>query len=381
MFHSEDSLIFIKIPEDYVQKYMPMLDKNIPLPVLVQNGKLNEFDYSKLTPEMILAGMMRVFAHDRCNENIDYFRKIFNFLRPGIKKEMTEAAVIKIKNSDYETAEEILLSLSGLNPEDVITKFNLAVLMEQRALYFYGINDFEKFKLYDIQALELYNELICTEPPFPPVFFNAAFFFIKKRDYVKAKKLLQTYISLEENIKAEYSDTEAEERLSKAQSVIKWISEQSVDDIVFKEAFDLMNDSQEEKALEKIRDFLVRRPKVWNGWFLLGWALRKQKRWEDGKNAFLKCLEFFDEKNEAFPEAFSDICNELSICLTELGETSQAEEFLNKAISKDPENIKLLSNMGTIALKKGDTAKAEAFFKTVLFLNPEDPIALSILNR
>lgn len=377
MYNALDSVIYLKIPKNYIEKNMPLLDPDIPLPVRLPDSSVKEFDYSKLTSEMILAGMMTVFAYDKNNPHIEYFRKIFNLLRPGIKAEMTEAAIIKIKNGDYEIGEEILLSLLGLEPSDPVTKFNLAVLTEERADYFNGINNLKKFRQYSEKAGGLYNELIETNPPFPPAFFNAAFFFIKKRDYKKAKELFQTYTVLAEGYQ---SDENIKIKTEKAKEIINWISEQSVDDILFKEAFDLMNEEQEEKALEKIREFLIRNPKVWNGWFLLGWALRKLKRWEDGKNAFSKCMEFFDEKKDVFPEAFSDICSELSICLTELGEYGNAEKILMKALSKEPENIKIISNLGTVSLKMGDKAKAEAFFRTVLLLNPEDPIALSILK-
>ena len=179
-----DSLLYVKISAEQAGKLFENLESSIPLPIqLSEPGLKEDFKAENIKPEMILAGMLTVFAYDRENPHIAYYRKIFNLLRPDIRKEMTEAAIIKIKNNDFDMAEEILLSLEGLNPDDGITKLNLALLMEERSQFCEMRELFEDALSFNKRAEELYSELILFEPPLPGVFFNAAYFFIKPNPF------------------------------------------------------------------------------------------------------------------------------------------------------------------------------------------------------
>jgi Flp pilus assembly protein TadD len=128
-----------------------------------------------------------------------------------------------------------------------------------------------------------------------------------------------------------------------------------------------------EEGLPKIRKFLEKNPTVWNAWFLLGWGLRKLGRWEDGASAFRKAMELGG--------ANKDTLNELAICLMESGNFKSARKELELALIEDPENIKIISNLGALALKAGDNREAAGFFRTVLELEPEDLIAREYLSK
>ena len=123
----------------------------------------------------------------------------------------------------------------------------------------------------------------------------------------------------------------------------------------------------DEEGLNKIREFIERHPKVWNGWFLLGWTLRKLGRFSDGLEALKKASELGG--------CDCDIRNEMAICLMELGELKEARRELEHALREEPENIKIISNLGVLAMKAGNNGEAAAFFRTVLELDPEDPLA------
>jgi Flp pilus assembly protein TadD len=111
---------------------------------------------------------------------------------------------------------------------------------------------------------------------------------------------------------------------------------------------------------------------VWNGWFVLGWALRLLDRWADGEAAFKKTIELGGDN--------SDTRNELAICLMEMGDIAAAGRELEAALKKEPENTKIISNLGVLALKTGDKEKAAAFFRTVLELDSGDPVAKKFLE-
>jgi tetratricopeptide (TPR) repeat protein len=101
----------------------------------------------------------------------------------------------------------------------------------------------------------------------------------------------------------------------------------------YSEAYRLIRECREEEAMGKLRKFLERHPDSWNGWFMLGWALRRLKRWEDAAACFRKSI----EASGLHPDA----SNELAICLMESGDYDGARACLERALSEDARNTKL----------------------------------------
>ena len=133
-------------------------------------------------------------------------------------------------------------------------------------------------------------------------------------------------------------------------------------------AYELISQGQEEKGLEEIRNFIQKNPNVWNAWFLLGWGLRRLGRWIDAEQAFNQSLKCGGENN-------SDTYNELAICLMEQGKIKASKKSLEKALSIDPENVKIISNLGYLSLKEGKIDDARKYFSIVLEYSPNDKIA------
>ena len=376
MENSDKKLLYIKVPDEYTfTAKIPGFDSSIPLPLLLDSdGK--DFTAESISEEMILAGMLHVFAYQRDNQHIAYYRDIFKELRPDIRGEMTHAAILKIKNADFDLAERLLLALEGLFPEDMQTKLNVALLMDERARFYEQAGSEADADYYTDRAFEMYKEVLAAEPALPEAFFNAGFFFINQKNFLKAKSLFETYIQIE----TAHNDV-TEQRKQKASELIEWITTQALDDELFKSAFDFIQMGEEDKALEKIREFLEHHPKVWNAWFLLGWALRRQERWQDAAEAFKHCLELGKGAQSELSVAYCDICNELAICLMELDRFEESRQWLFSALEQEPENIKIISNLGTLALKEGNTDEAKAYFRTVLDMYPDDMLAVEILKK
>ena len=376
MENSDKKLLYIKVPDEYTfTAKIPGFDSSIPLPLLLDSdGK--DFTAESISEEMILAGMLHVFAYQRDNQHIAYYRDIFKELRPDIRGEMTNAAILKIKNADFDLAERLLLALEGLFPEDMQTKLNVALLMDERARFYEQAGSEADADYYTDRAFEMYKEVLAAEPALPEAFFNAGFFFINQKNFLKAKSLFETYIQIE----TAHNDV-TEQRKQKASELIEWITTQALDDELFKSAFDFIQMGEEDKALEKIREFLEHHPKVWNAWFLLGWALRRQERWQDAAGAFKHCLELGKGAQSELSVAYCDICNELAICLMELDRFEESRQWLFSALEQEPENIKIISNLGTLALKEGNTDEAKAYFRTVLDMYPDDMLAVEILKK
>jgi Flp pilus assembly protein TadD len=64
----------------------------------------------------------------------------------------------------------------------------------------------------------------------------------------------------------------------------------------------------------------------------------------------------------------------------ETGDTAGARRELERALTNDPENVKIISNLGVLALKNNEKEKAAAFFRTVLEIDSSDPVAKSYLG-
>ena len=117
-----ESVFYITLPENYtLPENAFKIDTTIPLPVQSPIKNPKDFDMNSLTWEMILAGILAVLAYDKNNQHIHYYRSLLTTVKPNIKTELTQAAILKVKNEDFDIAEEIFTALRGLDPEDMAT--------------------------------------------------------------------------------------------------------------------------------------------------------------------------------------------------------------------------------------------------------------------
>lgn len=372
-----DSIYFINFSEDMkLSEHALQIDPKIPLPVQKKEKDAPQvFDIKELTQEQILSGILTILAYDKENKNLEYYRNIITQARPDIKKELTEAAILKTRNEDWDFAEEIWLALQGLSPEDKSVIMNMALFFDQKGDSYRKSGLHEDADAYDDMALNYYRDAMDSNPEIPDAFFNAGFFYLKKRNYSEAKGCFESYQALT----ADYDDEELGEngayKKERAQEIIDKISSRNLADDQFKTAYELISTGQEEKGLEEIRKFLRDNPAVWNAWFLLGWGLRRLERFEDAMQAFEKAREC--EGGDESP----DTLNELAICQMETGDFSGAQESLIDALNMDPDNTKIISNLGYMFLKTGDKEEARKYFLTVLEIDPNDQIAQIELRK
>ena len=369
-----DSLIFISLPEEFKPGSSDFrLDPTVQLPVQLEFGKTAEdFDITALTWEQILAGILTILAYDLKNPHCKYYASLLLASRPNIKQELTEAAILKVHNEDYDIAEEIFLSLYGLDPDDMSNMLNMALFFDQRADSYRAANLFEDADAYDDSAYSYYKVVMESENIIPDAFFNAGFFFLKQKNFSRGKDCFETYIALTVDLTPEQLGENGDYKIQRANEIVTDINNRNLDDELFKTAYDLIANGEEEKGLESIRAFLEKNPTVWNAWFMLGWALRRLERWEDAKTALEQALQC--------EGANTDTYNELAICLTELGDYAQAKKLLTKAMQMDSENTKIMSNLGYIAMKEGNIDEARRFFLAVLEFSPNDKIAQEMLK-
>lgn len=369
-----DSIYYITVGDEFEFSSKAMhIDKTIPLPVQrKRDDSPGNFKMSELSAEQILSGILTVLAYDKQNEHLDYYRSVLRQARPNIKRELSEAAILKTKNGDFELAEEIFMALKGLDPGDVAITLNTALFFDQRADNYRRnfLND--DADAYDALALECYEDAMQAEPPAVDAYFNAGFFHLKQRDFSAARECFESYLALTCDAKEE-SENDAYKK-ERAQEILDNIKRQNMDDERFKSAYQFISSGQEEKGLDEILIFLQHNPNVWNAWFMLGWGLRRLERYDEARQAFEKALEFGGGEN-------SETYNEIALCLMAKEDFSGAKENLLRALSLDPESTKIISNLGYVALRQGDTDEARKYFASALEFDPNDKIAAAELAK
>ena len=355
------TIVYISLPERAGNRLSGIrVPEGMPLPVQTQESGL---DLATLTPEAIVTGMLRVLAWNPGHPHADWYRSFVQAVRPGLLEELSDAAVQKAHSRQWDVAEEIFLALAGLYPDRPEPRLDLAFLHEERARLLSQESRDTEAEDEDEQAHALYRELLASEPPFAPAFYHAALFFLKKRNFDRAVSLLTTYVGMGDD----------EPKTARARELLDKLADSGYLDTLFREAYDFIVMGEEEKGLEKARAFIERYPSVWNGRFLEGWALRRLSRWEEGREAFRKALELGADE--------ADTCNELSICQIELGDLPGARRSLERALRSEPENVKIIANLGALAFKQGKRGEATGFFRAALDIDPDDTLAADWLAR
>jgi tetratricopeptide (TPR) repeat protein len=363
----ESRIVFFTIPESLREqlaektKSVFVINTAIPVPIEIPDGN-EKISPENMTVEAILSGMLRVIqAGEEKKQWLDYYRNFVFVLRPEIFVEFTEAAAIKARNGDFDSAQEIFSVLEGLFPSSPLVMLNRALAYEEQALQCRKLGSEEHRAVQAASAL--YEKLLELEPPFSQALYNGGLFYFYQDDFPKAAEYFSLFLQTN-------GDEDKKELVEK---ILKNITDNGLDDESFTQANKFIREGKAQEALDSIRDFLERRPLVSNGWFILGWALRLLCRWADGEAAFRKAIELGADS--------SDTRNELAICLMEKGDHSGARRELETALREDPENIKIISNLGVLALKDGKKEEASAFFRTVLELDENDPVAKKFLEE
>lgn len=372
-----DSVYFVKIPADAKFSSGAMkIDPSIELPVQKKNkDDPVEEDFANLSEEQILSGILTVLAYDTANKNSAYYRKLITDVRPDIKKELAEAAILKTHDEDWDLAEEIWLAVHGIDPEDLAIVLDMAIFYDQKADSYRRNSLADDADSCDDLALRYYKRVLDSDKELPDGYFNAGFFYLKKSEYSEAKACFESYMALVSDCSDEKLGENGIYKKERAQEIINKISNRNLENDRFHDAYKYIAGGQEEKGLEEIRKFIADNPAVWNAWFLLGWGLRKLGRFADAKAAFLKARECDGGDENA------DTLNELAICQMETGEVEGAYSTLKEALSMDCENTKIISNLGYLSLRMGNEDEARKYFEVVLEIDPDDKIAKAELEK
>lgn len=372
-----DSIYFVKVPADAKFSSTAMkIDFSVELPIQKKNlDDPIEEDFAKLSEEQILSGILTVLAYDKDNKNSSYYRKIITEVRPNIKKELAETAILKTKDEEWDLAEEIWLAVFGIDPEDYAVILNLAIFYDQKADSFRRNSLNEDADAFDQLAQTYYKKVLNSDKEISDAYFNAGFFYLKKSEYGESKACFENFLALVSDKTDEELGENGIYKKERAQEIVDKIANRNLENDRFHDAYKYISSGQEEKGLEEIRKFLMDNPAVWNAWFLLGWGLRRLGKFTEAKAAFLKARECEGGDDNA------DTLNELAICQMETGDLEDAHNTLKEALINDGDNTKVISNLGFLSLKLGNPQEAKKYFEVVLEIDPNDKIAKEELGK
>jgi tetratricopeptide (TPR) repeat protein len=194
---------------------------------------------------------------------------------------------------------------------------------------------------------------------------NLAHFHVTQRRHADAVPHLEIYLK---------HGTDAEKQ-AEAERLLGEIRSQGLGADGFAEANRLIRAGEEERGLAEIDGFLAAHGSVWQATFLRGWALRRLARYAEASREFETTVATAKERGEDGTQEVADVYNELAICQLELKDFAGAASSLREALRRDPDNTKILSNMGILEIKRGDLDEARRYFETILALDPQDPLA------
>ena len=361
-------IAYISLPGDFEYQLEEFkVDPEVALPIELEPDAA-AVSPEELTWDATIAAMLKILAYQPQHPDAGYYRRFILAAKPAIKAELTEAGIIKTHNGDFRMAEELFLALTGLSPEDVSTGLNLAFAYEQHASAADRNDEVEDAVRLRNNAEQAYRRVLELDPLHADTHLNLAHFYLSQRRFGEARPHLEVYLKHGKDA----------ERRAETEQQLRQMTAHGLEDDQFRAAYELVRNGSEREGLRKIDSFLVTHPHVWQAHFLRGWALRRSGAYADAKRAFETVL---THGHEADQNGRADTHNELAICNLELHAYDDAERNLRTALQLDPDNTKIISNMGILAMKRGMLDEARSYFQTIRELDPSDPLAPKYLRQ
>ena len=361
-------MAYISLPDDFDYQLAEFnVDPEVALPIELAPDA-DSVSPDELTWDATVAAMLKILAYQPQHHDAGYYRCFIRAARPTIKEELTEAGIIKAHNGDFAMAEELFLALTGLNPEDVDTALNLAFAYEEHAGAAERNQELETATRLRQNAEQTYRRVLELDPLHADAHLNLAHFYLTQRRFGTARPHLQVYVK-------HGADPE---RRAETERLLRQMAADGLEEESFRSAYELVREGSEREGLRTIESFLAAHPDVWQAHFLRGWALRRTGAYAAAKRAFETVLRHAPAADQT---GLADTYNELAICNLELRAYADAERNLRAALRLDPENTKIMSNMGILAMKRGLLEEARRYFETIRELDPNDPLAPKYLHQ
>jgi tetratricopeptide (TPR) repeat protein len=212
---------------------------------------------------------------------------------------------------------------------------------------------------------DYYRSLVKTiHPEIVPTMLTAAEIKVNKGEFSFAEELFLSLCALE-----------PENPLHKSNLALFYQKKEDLlllENSHYQKALDHLKKNEPEEGVAAVKAFLQDNPESGNGWFLLGWAKRQQKQWEEALGAFMK--------STSFAPPTVELHNEISLCLSEMGELDKSIEAIKEGLKLDSKNTTLLSNLAVVYLRMNDLSRAEDIMNTLKEIDQNDPLVGQFFN-
>lgn len=337
------------------------IDENTLLPVAVENGQ-GTLSKEDITVENIIAGMLKSIAFDDKNENYEVYRSFLNSYDPGLAEKLERAALLKEEKRDYDFAEELMLESYRLSPTPE-RAIELATVYSYMAADARNKGDIVEENRGLKNALDSLSEGIERFGENESLLSEMASFEAYVGELEGAKDYLERYLKVA-------TDDDKREEMKR---VLEEVDYQIKNDREIKEAYDWIMLGEGDKALPLIEKFISSNPKIWNGWFLKGWALRVIGKYDEAKETLIECIRL--------GETNSEIYNELSMCELESGNRELAKTYLETAHDLDENNLSIISNLAYLYLMDNDLDSAREALEKSRYLSGDDEIVKELIEE
>ncbi len=352
-------LVYISLPSSMERNLGDFhIDPSIEIPVQLPEGKTS-LESTEISIELLVAGMLKIIAFDPEHKNFPYYRNFVLAVQGDAPEELNLAAIAQEQKGNYDFAEELFLTVNHLAPQSP-TFINLATFYSKRASL-----DTSKGTAYDFyqqKSMETLTEGVALFEDDAPLLSELGFFHLYQGNVEIAKEYLDRYLAVAK---------EGDKR-DHVKKIMDDINNKLNNDKLLMQAYDQIQMAKEQEALTSLEQYIKENPKVWNAWFLKGWALRRLSRFADAEKAFLSCI--------SLGESSSDIYNELAICALETDKKDLAKNYLNTAIDLDEKNITLLSNLAYLHLRDDELDEAREFLELARNIDEKDPVIIQLMS-
>ena len=357
--NSLHDLVFIRLPSSMERDFGTFhIDPSIEIPVQLPEGK-DSLESTEISIELLVAWMLKIIAFDPDHKNFPYYRDFVLAVQADAPQELNLAAISQEQKGNYDFAEELFLTVNHLAPLRE-TFINLATFYSKRASL--DTSKGTSYDFYQQKSMETLKEGVSLFEDDEALLSELGFFHLYQGNVEIAKEYLDRFLVVAE---------EGEKR-THVQKIMGDINNKLNNDKLLMQAYDQIQMGKEEEALSNLESYIQESPKVWNAWFLKGWALRRLQRFIEAEKAFLSCI--------SLGESSSDIYNELAICALETDKKDLAKNYLNTAVDLDEKNITLLSNLAYLHLQDEELDEAREFLELARAIDENDPVIVRLMS-
>lgn len=363
-----EGIVFISVPGSVkLEADGFILDPRKEIPVLLPAGK-TQVSSEGVDIQDIIAGMLKILAWQPGHPDSTYFRDFLLALQPNMAHELNLAAIAKTKKKEFPFAEELFLAVRYLAPLPA-SFLNLAYLYKDMSRDFTNKKNEVAADEYEEKYLHALSDGLKIFPEQPHLLSELGSFHVEQGNLENARDYLERYLTATKDEPETVTVPEGEEKFgpdkTAVRKTLKDIESMMDDERLLTESWDFMNMGDEKKALERADAFIKRNSKVWNGWFLKGWAHRRLEQYEEGQKAFLKVLELGEQN--------ASVYNELAICARETGSKALAKDYLGISLDLEPENVAIMANLAFMHLDDDEFDEARVLLEKARYLDSEDP--------